>query len=427
MVREIGVKAREGAARLIDEVTIEGRMLEEGNRHLAGLSPQERAEAMRLARSTLRHVGRADAVLEPLLRKAPPESVRNALRLGVTEIMAEEGAPHGVGNAIVEIMRRGGRRMAPFTGLANAVMRKVPAMRDVWDKAGPTRLPPWLSGRVRKAHGRPAVRRIEAAHERGAPIDITPRPGEDAKALAEELGGKPLPTGSIRLAGRPRISELPGHAEGRWWVQDTAASIPAKVAGDVAGKRVLDLCAAPGGKTMQLAAAGGAVTAVDISERRMARLAENLARIDAPAETVVADARNFSATEPFDIVLLDAPCSATGTIRRHPDLPFVRHESDVGPLVELQRELGDRAANLVRPGGRLILSTCSLLPEEGEEWAADFARAHPDWGPIPLDLAALGLDPAWSPAPGQIRLRPDYWPEEGGMDGFFIAAFEKRR
>ena len=420
-----GSGARQGAARLIDRVTLEGMPLEEGAPELAGLAAPDRAEALRLARSTLRHLGRADAVLDGLLRKKPPAPVRNLLRLGATEILAEGSPPHGVGNALVEIARSGGRRMAPYAGLVNAVMRKVPATRPVWEKAGPTRLPPWLSGRVRKAFGRAAVRRIEAAHERGAPLDITPHPREDVAALARILGGDVLPTGSIRLRGKGRITELPGYDAGRWWVQDAAAALPARLAGDVAGRRVLDLCAAPGGKTMQLAAAGADVTAVDISERRLARLAENLARIGTKAEIVATDALDFTAETPFDMVLLDAPCTATGTIRRHPDLPFVRGEADVPPLVDLQRRLGRRAASLVAPGGRLVLSTCSLLPEEGEAWADAFVAEHPDWRPVPLDLEALGLDPAWSPAPGRIRLRPDYWAERGGMDGFFIAVFEK--
>ncbi len=420
-----GMRTRQRAARLIDRAVIEGLPLEEGAAALAGLAPSERAEALRLARSTLRHLGRADAVLDEMLRKKPPAPVRNLLRLGTTEILAEGGAPHGVCNAMVGIARSGGRRTAPYAELVNAVMRKVPAARPTWEKAGPTRLPPWLSGKVRKAFGRAAVRRIEAAHERGAPIDITPHPHEDASALAETLGGELLPTGSIRLRRKGRITALPGHDAGRWWVQDAAAALPARLGGEVAGRRVLDLCAAPGGKTMQLAAAGADVTAVDISARRLERLAENLARIGSRAEIVATDALDFTTETPFDMVLLDAPCTATGTIRRHPELPFVRREADVAPLVDLQRRLGRHAASLVAPGGRLVLATCSLLPEEGEAWAEAFGAEFPDWRPVPLDMPALGLDPAWSPAEGQIRLRPDYWPERGGMDGFFVAVFEK--
>jgi 16S rRNA (cytosine967-C5)-methyltransferase len=227
----------------------------------------------------------------------------------------------------------------------------------------------------------------------------------------------------VRLSDYGQVSALPGYEAGDWWVQDAAAALPAKVLAPAKGARVLDLCAAPGGKTMQLAAMGADVTAVDISKSRMARVDENLTRCGLTAELVVSDALEFDA-EPFDAVLLDAPCTATGTIRRHPDLPYAKDGSDFPALFELQEYLIDRALGLLKPGGRLVFCTCSLLIDEGEEQVRDAMGRHPE---LELDLDALrlpGVEAGWI-GPEGLRLRPDYWPDRGGMDGFFITAFRK--
>jgi 16S rRNA (cytosine967-C5)-methyltransferase len=280
-----------------------------------------------------------------------------------------------------------------------------------------------MHGRLMSAWGKAATRAIEAAHERIPAIDLTPRDG-DAGALSAQVGGEALPTGSVRIAQARQVSGLPGFAEGAWWVQDAAAAMPARVLAPKAGERVLDLCAAPGGKTLQLAAAGADVTALDLSAERMERVAENLARCRLSARLVVADALTWPGDGlPFDAVLLDAPCSATGTIRRHPDLPFVRDASGLKALAALQSALIDRAIALTRPGGRVIFATCSLLAEEGERQAAAALARHPG---LLADRGALdlpGVDPAWITPEGGLRLRPDYWPELGGMDGFYVIAF----
>ena len=229
-----------------------------------------------------------------------------------------------------------------------------------------------------------------------------------------------LPTGSLRLPGRAQVSALPGYAEGAWWVQDAAAAVPVRLFGDLAGRTALDLCAAPGGKTLQLAAAGAAVTALDASEARLRRLRENLGRTGLAAEVVAADALAWEPGRRFDAVLVDAPCSATGTIRRHPDLPYLRTGRELGPLVALQAALLRRAWDWVAPGGRLVYCVCSLLPAEGEEQVARFLAAMPD---ARVGGAGRGRARAWSPgwidAAGGLRLRPDFWPERGGMDGFY--------
>jgi 16S rRNA (cytosine967-C5)-methyltransferase len=280
------------------------------------------------------------------------------------------------------------------------------------------RLPKWLRKPLIADFGKSAVEAMEAAHFAGAPLDLTPK--GDAAAVAARLGGVLLPTGSVRIEGQRQVSALPGFENGDWWVQDAAAAIPARVLDARPGERVLDLCAAPGGKTMQLAAAGAEVTAVDISAARMARVEENLARVGLAAEVVTADALTYEGG-PFDAVLLDAPCSATGTIRRHPDLPYAKDGSGFPALFELQARLIDRALALLKPGGRLVYCTCSLLIDEGEEQLRDALERHPG---LTVDRAALarpGIEPDWIGADGGLRLRPDYWAERGGMDGFFIA------
>lgn len=406
--------ARAGAVALLNAVLGEGRLLAQALDvpEFAGLAPAERARAQRLAALALRALEPADKVLKPLLRKAPPLTVLNILRLAVVEL-AGGAAPHGVVNEAVGLARSG-RKTGHLSGLVNAVLRQVPegvALTSV------QKLPRWLRQPLVHCYGRDIVTAMEAVQAVAPPMDITLRPGGEAPE------GEALPTGSLRLADRGQVSALPGYEAGGWWVQDAAAALAAPLLGDVTGLRVLDLCAAPGGKTMQLAAAGAAVTALDISASRMARVTENLGRTKLSADCVVADALEWVPDVPFDAILLDAPCSATGTIRRHPDLPFVKDGSEIAGLVALQAQLLDRALGWLRPGGRLVYCTCSLLPEEGEGQLAAALARHP--GLRVIAPALPGVDPAWITEQGGLRLRPDYWADKGGMDGFFMVAFER--
>lgn len=415
-------RPRKVAVDLMGDVLESHRLLSEVMpRRVEGLSPDERARAQRLAVVALRVMDRADRMLGPHLKKMPPARVMNILRLGVAEICEEGAAAHGVVNACVEIARAN-RKTAGLAGLINAVLRKVAGEAEKWPSLPVPRLPKWLRGPLVDDYGKEAVAAMEAAHAAGAPLDLTPK--GDAAALAEALGGMLLPTGSVRLSGPVQVSALPGYDAGDWWVQDAAAAIPALVLDAQPGERVLDLCAAPGGKTMQLAAAGAEVTAVDVSPSRVARLGENLARVGLNAEVVTADALTY-AGRPFDAVLLDAPCSATGTIRRHPDLTRAKDGSEFPGLFELQARLIDRALALLWPGGRLVYCTCSLLIDEGEEQVRDALARHPE---ITVDAESLnrpGIEPGWIGAEGGLRLRPDYWAERGGMDGFYIVVLRK--
>lgn len=416
-----GTEARRAALRLLQEVMAEGRLLPELASVTARLDPADRARAQRLATAVLRGLGRADRLLAPHLSKRPALYVLNALRLGVTELAAGE-APHGVVSDLVNIVAAE-RRHASLKGLVNAVLRKCATTApEGWAALPPPAMPDWLRRPLVAAWGKPAIAAIEAVQARVPPLDLTPR--GDAAALAAATGGTVLPTGSVRLTGAAQVSTLPGYDTGDWWVQDAAAAIPARVLAAQPGERVLDLCAAPGGKTLQLAAAGADVTALDISEPRLARLRDNLSRTGLSARVVTADAMTF-AESGWDAILLDAPCSATGTIRRHPDLPFAKDGAGFATLIALQARMIDHALGLLKPGGRLVFCTCSLLPDEGEVQVEQALARHHG---LTVDRAALalpGIDPGWITPEGALRLRPDYWPESGGMDGFCIAALRK--
>ncbi|MEL0439019.1 RsmB/NOP family class I SAM-dependent RNA methyltransferase [Phycobacter sp. K97] len=414
------LQARKTAIYLLDQVLGEGRLLAEcyAAGTLERLAPEERARAQRLAVETLRSLERADRILQKHLKKTPPLTVMSALRLGAVELCSG-GAAHGVVNAMVTIISKH-RRHGQLKGMVNAVLRKVAEKGpEEWAKLRIPRLPNWLRKPLVQAWGAEAMLGIEAAHFAGAPLDITGKPGADLSAL----GGAVLPTGSVRLTEAGQVSALPGYASGDWWVQDAAAALPAKMINAQKGERVLDLCAAPGGKTMQMAAAGAQVTAVDASAARMERLQENLSRTGLSADLIVGDALEQAGQ--FDAVLLDAPCSATGTIRRHPDLPHAKDGSEFGALIELQAQMLAHAWTLVKPGGRMVFCTCSLLPDEGECQIEEALDMFPEMTADRACFEGLGVDPAWITEEGGLRLRPDYWAERGGMDGFYMALLRK--
>ncbi|MBE1294377.1 MAG: methyltransferase [Rhodobacteraceae bacterium] len=417
-----GYQARRSAVHLLDQVMDKGRLLSEviGGGALQKLAPEDRARAQRLATETLRNLERADRILQKHLKKTPAITVQNVLRMATVEL-CQGGAAHGVINDAVEIVAKG-KRTAGMKGLTNAVLRKVADKGvDEWDKLRVPRLPKWLRKPLAQAYGNEAMLSIEAAHFAGAPLDLTAK--EDASAVAEAVGGELLPTGSVRLQDAGQVTALEGFKQGAWWVQDAAAAIPARVLNAQPGEKVLDLCAAPGGKTMQVAAAGAKVTAVDDNLARMERLQENMKRVQLKANVVVGDVMAQEGL--YDAILLDAPCSATGTIRRHPDLPFAKDGSEFGDLIGMQEVFLDHALGLLKPGGRLVFCTCSLLPDEGE---VQVEEAVERWADVTVDREAVlvdGVDPAWITEEGGLRLRPDYWADKGGMDGFYVALLRK--
>jgi 16S rRNA (cytosine967-C5)-methyltransferase len=417
-----GVQARRTAVYLLDQVIGEGRLLSEciAAGALDRLQPAERATAQRLALDTLRGMERADRLLQKHLQKYPPLTVRNALRVATVEL-CQGGAAHGVVNSAVSVVGAN-KRTASMKGLVNAVLRKVAAAGpEAWNALRIPRLPKWLREPLVMAYGGEAVAAMEKAHFEGAPLDLTAK--GDRGALQRSLGGTLLETGSVRLEDSGQVSTMPGFKKGSWWVQDAAAALPAQILAPAEGEAVLELCAAPGGKTMQLAAAGAKVRAVDNSKNRMERVRENLKRTKLDAELVIGDA--LAETGAYDAILLDAPCSATGTIRRHPDLPFAKDGSEFGELIGLQSMMLDHAIDMLKPGGRLVFCTCSLLPDEGECQVEDALARHKD---IFADRDALnipGVCADWITEEGGLRLRPDYWADRGGMDGFYIACLRK--
>lgn len=392
------------------------------------LEARDRAFARLLAATALRRSGEIDAVLAKLIERPLPQSAAEAraiLALGIVQLLYLDTPPHAAVATAVALAET--PRARKFKGLINAVLRRAAregkALIAGLD-APRIDTPDWLWRAWCAAYGDAIARAIAAMHRDEPPLDLCPRRAADAPAIAEAVGGRVLPGGAVRRDGGGAIAELPGYADGSWWVQDAAAQVPARLLGDVAGKRVADLCAAPGGKTLQLAAAGAAVTAIDQSRARLDLIAANLKRAGLAAELVEADARTYDAPA-FDAVLLDAPCSATGTMRRHPDIAWARRESDIANATKRQDQLLDAAARLTAPGGRLVYAVCSLLPAEGEDRIAAFLARHLDYALEPLAANELpGLVDALTTA-GCFRSHPAMWAELGGLDGFFAARLRR--
>jgi 16S rRNA (cytosine967-C5)-methyltransferase len=401
---------REAAFALLQAVLTKNTSLDVALDALPAIDSRDKAAAHRLAASVLRHGGTLDVVLEPFLLREPPLQVRHILWLGAAASLFLEAPAHAAVGTAVDLARA--KKLAPFAGLVNAVLRKVvafgPAALDGLDMP---RLdtPAWAW----TSWGRDA-RAIATAHAREAPLDISAKPGF-------ALNGEALPTGSTRFPPGTSVLDLPGFATGDIWVQDAAAALPARLLNPLPGERVLDLCAAPGGKTAQLAASGAAVTAVERDPARMGTLKGNLARLKLSVETVLADAAFWRPSSPYPAILLDAPCSATGTIRRHPDLLHLRKPRDIQSLTKAQDALLDAAADMLAPNGRIIYAVCSLQPEEGAA-RIDAACARLGLRRDPLSLPEL---PEAVTPQGDVRTHPGMWAERGGLDGFFVARLVK--
>lgn len=397
--------ARRTASLLLESVLEQHRAMEEALDAIpSNIEARDKAAGHRIAAAVLRRMGSLDAVMEPFLRREPPKPAQRALRIGAAELLLLGTPAHAAVSAAVSLAPK------PLAGLVNAVLRRVA-------EAGPEALegldirldtPNWLWASWHAAHGS-AVRAIAAAHRVEAPLDLSLKPGEGVPE-----GATLLPTGTARLPAGTRITELPGFAEGDFWAQDAAAALPAKLLAVRPGERVADLCAAPGGKTAQLAADGAEVVAVERDSGRMGRLRENMVRLKLAPELVNADVLKWRPDGSFDAILLDAPCTATGTIRRHPDLPYLKQSKDIAKLAGQQRQLLEAAAKLLKPGGRLVFATCSLQAEEGEAHLANLPEG------LRIDPIRDGELPGISAtSQGALRTRPDLWSDQGGMDGFF--------
>lgn len=383
------------------------------------LAPRDRAFAMALSMAALRRLGPIDRALQARLSKEPPEAVVNILRLGVAQAFLLETPVHAAVATSVDLAASQGATR-PFKGLVNAVLRGLVREPPVLDDPE-TLCPPWLYARWTAAYGAEAAEAIARIIAEEPATDLTPKTPGAADAFAADLEAEVLPGGTLRTARRGDVADWPGYDEGVWWVQDASAAVPARLLETKAGEAVLDLCAAPGGKTLQLAATGADVVAVDRSPARLKRVSENLARTRLTAEVVAAEAGAWADERQFDAVLLDAPCSATGTFRRQPDVLWAARPGDIAALSAVQSRLLDSAAKRTRTGGRLIYCVCSLEPEEGEAQAAAFLARHPEFSLSPIAPGEGGAPEASLLADGTLRLLPHQRP--GGQDGFYVARF----
>ncbi|HEY1888692.1 MAG TPA: transcription antitermination factor NusB [Roseiarcus sp.] len=431
-----GLAARVAAARAVAEALTASRPLDERlaadpTQPRGGLDARDRALARSIATVALRRLGTIRKALMRRLDKGMPKrggALEWTLIVAAAQILFLDTPDHAAVDLAVKATRAE-PASAPFAALANAVLRAIARDRDdILAGSDPLEddTPAWLAQRWRSTFGESVARAIALAHRSEPTLDLSVR--SDPADWAEKLGGVVLPTGSVRLDTHARVAELEGYAEGQWWVQDAAAALPARLLRPAASMRIVDLCAAPGGKAAELAAAGVDLTAVDRSAERLKLLAANFARLRLTSEIVVADALAFEAP-PFDGVLLDAPCTATGTIRRHPDVAWTKRAGDLAPLVRLQAALLDKAIALARPGGAIVYCVCSLEPEEGEAQIAAVLRRNPDVRRLPVAAEEIGgLAECLTPS-GDLRTLPCHLrgdnPRRSGMDGFFAARLVK--
>ncbi len=397
------------------------------HRALGRLDERDRGFARLLATKTLRRLGQVDALLAARLERSLPRAARGArdiLRLGVTQLVFLDTPPHAAVDTAVALAQA--RRQGAYKKLVNAILRRVadegPGLAAAQDAAR-LNTPDWLWESWCRAYGEDIGRRIAEAHLEEPPLDLSV--AEDPAAWAARLDATVLPTGSLRCRPRGPVANLPGFADGAWWVQDAAAALPARLLGDVSGRAVVDLCAAPGGKTAQLAAAGAQVIAVERSRPRLTRLAENLARLGLRAETVTADGTTWRPSRPVDAVLVDAPCSATGTIRRHPDVARLKRPDDIPPLVDAQRRLLAAAVDMVRPGGTVVYAACSLQAQEGPGVVDSVLAAGTPAVREAIGAGEVGGLAELVTADGALRSLPCHLAGAGGMDGFYAARLRR--
>src|SRR5881397_2098392 len=427
-----GLAARRIAADILDGVLHKHRTLDDqldgagAHPGLKTLADRDRALMRRLVATILRRLGTLGHLLSRLLDRGIPTDApraQSALLIGAAQILWMDVPDHAAVDLSVRLVQSD-RRAAKYAGLVNAVLRRCaregqPLIDEV--KSQNLDIPPWLLARWIGAYGETTARQMALAIGHEPSLDITVK--SDATQWASRLHGETLPTGSVRTLLQGSVTMLPGFSDGQWWVQDAAAALPARLFGDVAGKNIADLCAAPGGKTAQLAQAGARVTAIDRSPARVARLRDNFARLSLEAKLVVADAIEWKAGEEFDGILVDAPCTSTGTIRRHPDVAWLRQEADIAPLVALQKRLLQKAVALLKSGGTLVYCTCSLEPEEGEQAIASLLAAESGVRRAPVELGEVAGLSEIVTANGDLRTLPCHLPHTdprlGGFDGFY--------
>lgn len=437
-----GLAARLCAARLLGAVIDKKTSLDgltdntHGHPQYLALEPRDRALVRAILGSALRNRGAIERAISKRLDRPLPDNavaLKHLLHVAVAQIFYLDLPDHSAVDLAVEAANFDPRNRK-YAGLVNALLRRLSRNKEralANDLPPQNNVPEWFSKSIIETYGAEKAASIFAMHAYEPPLDLTVK--SDPEAWAEKLGGIMLPNGSVRLGAiEGALTDLPGFAEGEWWVQDVAASLPARLMGNIKDKRVADLCAAPGGKTAQLVQQGAKVTALDLSENRLKRLRGNLERLGFEAETIATNLLDYKPDELFDAVLLDAPCSSTGTVRRHPDIPWTKTRADIEKLASLQAKLLAHTATLVKPGGTIVFSNCSLHMEEGE-YVARTAAENPLLEPYPITLEDCpGLDGLITPE-GYLRSTPADLPPDhfdgnrrlAGMDGFFAARFKR--
>ncbi|MDP1914392.1 MAG: RsmB/NOP family class I SAM-dependent RNA methyltransferase [Brevundimonas sp.] len=422
---DIGVEARLAAGVLLN-AALEGR----GGldtalsfREVSDLPGPDRAFARAVAMAALRRLGEIDQILDRKLQKGPPLAVRTILRVALAQTLVLETPAFAAVSTAVKLAERE-TKTRPYKNLVNAVLRGI-------EREGPglttaeSNLPEWLAARWRATYGEASLTGLALAAREEPATDLSLKPEVDAAALAEAVDGEVLAGNTVRTGRRGDLASWPGFDDGIWWVQDAAAAVPVRLLAPQAGESIVDVCAAPGGKTLQLAASGASVVALDRSAPRLKRLTENLARTGLSAEVVAVPAEDWDDPRNFDAVLLDAPCTATGTFRRNPEVLRATKPADVAKLADVQHRLLDAAAERVKPGGRLVYCVCSLEREEGETQIIAFLRRNPAFKTAVADPAAVGAPTEALTPEGWLRILPSMWAEKGGLDGFFIARLDR--
>lgn len=428
---EPGIASRAAALDVLSTILRKRQPLDAALERLAGahLAQRDAGFARAIVGETLRRFGQLDALVRTFVPRTPPAhragSTLEILLAGACELLFLNVAAHAAVDGANRVAARDDKAIH-FKPLINATLRRIAREgAAVLARQDAERLntPDWLWARWSEAYGEDTARIIARAHLEPAPLDILLKSPQAKEPFG--VGAIALPGDMVRLRNTAAVDALPGFGDGTWWVQDFAASLPARLFGDVRGKTVFDLCAAPGGKTAQLASAGARVTAVDREPERLARLRANLGRLGLSADIVQADIRDFKAREPADCVLLDAPCSATGTIRRHPDLPWIKSAADINACSQTASELLDAASAQVTPGGILVFAVCSLEREECDLQVADFLRRNASFRRVPLAAAdVLGLHGLVN-AEDDLRTFPFHFADKGGMDGFYAVRLRR--
>jgi len=436
--RHPGLQVRLAAALILNDIVAKGHALDERfapeavPSRITGFDARDRALTRSIVTVALRRLGTIRAALTDLLEKGLPRPVAHlewTLIAAAAQILFLDVPDHAAVDLAVRATRLEAKNV-PFASLVNGVLRNLIRARDkILAESNPLEhdTPPWLAARWRKTYGEEAARAIARANREEPTLDLTVK--ADAAGWAARLGARLLPTGSLRLATHAAVSELDGFAAGEWWVQDAAAALPARLLRAGPGMRAADFCAAPGGKAAQLAVAGADVTAIDRSAERLKRLAANFERLHLRADVIVADVVNLRAA-PFDCILVDAPCSATGTIRRHPDVAWTKKPGDIATLAALQTRMLDKAVELLKPGGTIVYCTCSLEPEESELQIPALLRRNPDILRSPIEAGEVGGLSEILNENGELRSLPshlaDAEPRFSGLDGFFAARLIRR-